>query len=391
MNRAKLYLIISLSVVIVFILIFKMNFSGDFESKDEREESIEVEGNRIRISDKIRNQLYITTQEVDWTSFSNTVLLNGEITVDPDSTQSIGTRLPGRIVQFKKKEGDWVKKGEVLIVLDSPEVAKLRSKYNASLSKFKSSEKNALRVKNLSSMKLASDQEVRNAITEAKNWEMELISDRESMRLMNINPSGSGTQIYFSSPMSGTLTHRLKAPGDIVSEHTNLAIISNLSQVWFEARVFEKDLSRIQLGRQAKIMINAYPNETWLGSVSFIGSGLDRENRSVAARITIPNKEGKLKLGLFGKAILGGEDESLEKAIFIPENSLLQIESNKGVFVALSDLEFEWRILGDESLQNIQNGKIPVLNGLKQGELIVTNGAFALKSLMLKSTFGDTD
>jgi membrane fusion protein, heavy metal efflux system len=393
MNRSKMYLIIGLSLVIIFIFIIKKIQSSSDESfsQDKKEESVQVEGNRIRITDQIRNQLFIATEELDWSDFSSTVSLNGEITIDPDYTQSIGTRLPGRILQFKKKEGDAVKKGEVLIVLDSPEVSKLRSKYNSSLSKFQSSEKNALRIKKLSSMKLASDQELRNAVTESKNWEMEMISDRESMRLMNINPSGSGTQIYFSSPISGTLTQRLKVPGDIVAEHTNLAIVSNLSQLWFEARVFERDLSRIRLGQQANIIINAYPDETWVGTVSFIGSSLDEQNRSVPARITIPNKEGKLKIGLYGKAIFGGKERSSEKAIFIPEESLIQIESNKGVFIALSDMEFEWRILNQESMQDIQKGKIPILTGLNPGELIVTKGSFELKSLMLKSTFGDSD
>jgi len=403
MNNIKKILI--LSAILCLILIIYLTFQKNNKSSISKNLNILTNESNIsetssdavfQLSEDSRYKIPIQVTEASNEEFSSAIELTGEITADPDNTQTIGTRLKGKVLEIRKKEGDFVRKGDIIVVMDSPEVARLKSKYLTSLAKLQATQKNTERVKELVKIKLAADQEARNAEAESLTWEMEVKADKENL-IMNDIPipknnldspsadSNQNTKIYLRSSISGTLIMRHVSPGNIVAENTIFVTVANLNTVWFAARAFENDLKYLKLGENVKVSINAYPDQIFTGKLSFIGSSLEKDTRSVPARITLNNYNNLLKIGLFGKALLNVDSIKQDK-ILIPDTCLLTINGKDGVFIQINDLTYEWKEI---KLGGKQGNLISIEEGLKNGDKIVSSGAYSLKAIFLKHTFGE--
>jgi cobalt-zinc-cadmium efflux system membrane fusion protein len=402
MKRLRLILIIITILLLVGTILYKKFYSSSLtlnsgENSNEKGEDAPLNSdqeNILVLTENTRSKLPIQIIQASEKEYSSRIEISGEIQADPDSTQTIGTRIPGKIIKIYKKEGDTVKKGEILVEMDSPEISRLRSKYQSSNSRYFTAKKNADRIRELTEMKLASDQEARNAEAEAKNWELELKADKEALTTNGISADSSGTRVIYRSPISGHLIRRMVQPGDLVSENTNFLVVANLNSVWFTAQVFEKDLSYLKKGMAVTILLNAYPNQTFTGRLTYIGSSVDSITRTIPARVSVSNSEGLLKIGLFGKAVLNEENPKLGSReaqlvqVMIPESSLLNYNNETAVFIQNSDLEYEWRVV---EVGDPQEGWLPIISGIQKGERVVSNGSYSLKAIFLKSTFGEED
>lgn len=403
MNNIKKILI--LSAILCLILIIYLTFQKNNKSSISKNLNILTNESNIsetssdavfQLSEDSRYKIPIQVTEASNEEFNSAIELTGEITADPDNTQTIGTRLKGKVLEIRKKEGDFVRKGDIIVVMDSPEVARLKSKYLTSLAKLKATQKNTERIKELVKIKLAADQEARNAEAESLTWEMEVKADKENL-IMNDIPipknnldspsadSNQNTKIYLRSSISGTLIMRHVSPGNIVAENTIFVTVANLNTVWFAARAFENDLKYLKLEENVKVSINAYPDQIFTGKLSFIGSSLEKDTRSVPARITLNNYNNLLKIGLFGKALLNVDSIKQDK-ILIPDTCLLTINGKDGVFIQINDLTYEWKEI---KLGGKQGNLISIEEGLKNGDKIVSSGAYSLKAIFLKHTFGE--
>lgn len=403
MNNIKKILI--LSAILCLILIIYLTFQKNNKSSISKNLNILTNESNIsetssdavfQLSEDSRYKIPIQVTEASNEEFNSAIELTGEITADPDNTQTIGTRLKGKVLEIRKKEGDFVRKGDIIVVMDSPEVARLKSKYLTSLAKLQATQKNTERIKELVKIKLAADQEARNAEAESLTWEMEVKADKENL-IMNDIPipknnldspsadSNQNTKIYLRSSISGTLIMRHVSPGNIVAENTIFVTVANLNTVWFAARAFENDLKYLKLGENVKVSINAYPDQIFTGKLSFIGSSLEKDTRSVPARITLNNYNNLLKIGLFGKALLNVDSIKQDK-ILIPDTCLLTINGKDGVFIQINDLTYEWKEI---KLGGKQGNLISIEEGLKNGDKIVSSGAYSLKAIFLKHTFGE--
>jgi cobalt-zinc-cadmium efflux system membrane fusion protein len=157
--------------------------------------------------------------------------------------------------------------------------------------------------------------------------------------------------------------------------------------VWFLARVFEKDLGQLQVGAAADVHLNAYAGEHFTGKVEYIGQQIDPVARTVTARVRLENPKGLLRLGLFGtcQVSLGSGDQAAAKLV-VDHASVTEVGGKSVVFVREKDGAFELHevTLGREAL-----GKVEILAGLREGEEVVTDGVFTLKSMALKGSFGE--
>jgi cobalt-zinc-cadmium efflux system membrane fusion protein len=166
-----------------------------------------------------------------------------------------------------------------------------------------------------------------------------------------------------------------------------LGTIADLSQVWFQARVFEKDLGQLRVGAEADVHLNAYADEHFHGKVEYIGQQIDPVARTVRARIVLENPRGLLRLGLFGTSQISlGKPAKSEARLVVPRSSVTEVGGKAVVFVRESETEFELHqvTLGREAL-----GRVEVLEGLREGEEVVSDGVFTLKSLVMKDSFGE--
>ncbi|MGH7271055.1 MAG: efflux RND transporter periplasmic adaptor subunit, partial [Polyangiaceae bacterium] len=161
-------------------------------------------------------------------------------------------------------------------------------------------------------------------------------------------------------------------------------------EVWFLGRVFEKDLGRIRVGAPAEVELNAYPKEHFTGHVEYLAKQVDPIARTITARIRLTNRNDLLAIGLFGNARVaaGSGDEAKAPTLVVPRDALTEIGGRQALFVREPDGDFELHdvVLGDASL-----GKVQIVSGLREGEQVVVEGVFTLKSAVLKGAFGEEE
>jgi cobalt-zinc-cadmium efflux system membrane fusion protein len=194
----------------------------------------------------------------------------------------------------------------------------------------------------------------------------------------------TSTSTAIRAPFAGVVVAVDAAPGEMIGPDSQLFHVADISEVWVQAEVYEKDLGRIQLGRFASIKVDTYPDREFLGRVSYIGDILDPQTRTVKVRCDLSNPDSRLKLDMFATVLLPTTFN--KDALAIPAEAIQQIEGRNVVFVRTGATAFEQKNV--EIGRTIQ-GVAEVLAGLETGEQVVTKGAFHLKSMVLGAEIGE--
>lgn len=342
---------------------------------------------RVRLTKEVIADAKLQSAPVVKEPLAPTMLLPGEIVSDPDKTARVSTPAAGRLVQISFREGSNVKKGDVLGAIRITDVGKVRSAHNAAVARGASARANADRLQGLADKGLAAKQEALAARAEADALEAEARGLGEELAVLGLGASGTGSEIALRAAVSGVVMSRDAVVGQPVTAEQTIATIADLSEVWFLARVFEKDLGRLNIGSKAEVQLNAYPKERFDGVVEYIGKQLDPVARTLTARIRLANRKDLLRIGLFGSARVAVAEEAKKGPVLVvPQNALTEIGGKTVVFVRHPDNDFELHevVIGESAL-----GKVEVVSGLREGEEVVFDGVFTLKSAVLKSTLAE--
>jgi membrane fusion protein, heavy metal efflux system len=186
------------------------------------------------------------------------------------------------------------------------------------------------------------------------------------------------------APFSGIVTRVEAAPGEMVTPESELFQVADVSQIWVQAEVFEKDLGRLVLGQTASITFDTYPDEEFLGKVTYIGDVLDPQTRTTKVRCELPNPNTRLKLDMFATVHLPTTVD--RDALAIPTEAIQQIDGKNVVFVQQSETKFELRAV---EVGRVIKGLSEILRGLTINEAVVVRGAFHLKSIVLGKELGE--
>ena len=390
----KYYRLLSI-ITILAILVASYSVYKYFSKKQPTvkvTEETPSENGVIKIDSEVSKDVNLHSTQVSTGEFQEAISLIGEVVADPDRVTKISARIPGRVTEVRFIEGARVKKGQVLIVLESPEAARSKSKYLSTLSRVNAVERNAKRIRELVNLKLAAEQEAINAESELKVQESELRADKGNLLALgipvpdttNANSGGDNSgRIEILSPLDGIILSREIVKGSQVDAITSLATIGNLDSVWFMVKLFEKDLGKVAEGDLARVKLNPYPNEEFEGRLMYIGNQIDLGSRTVSGRIVLKNKNNMAKIGLFGTAELYTSDYNV---LVVPVDAIAPMQGKDYVFVEEKPGEYKAR---EVKLGRKNSTIVEVLSGLTTGEYIVDQGIFTLKSKFLKSTFGE--
>lgn len=193
----------------------------------------------------------------------------------------------------------------------------------------------------------------------------------------------SASQDVLRAPFSGVVTGFQAAEGELIQPEDEVFCIADLSTVWVLANVYEKDLAVVRVGQPVEVRTVSYPNQVFPGSVNYISDVIDPQTRTVKVRCLVRNPQTRLKLEMFVTVSIGTDTSS--STVVVPREALQEIDGASVVFVRRSETEFEKRPV----VTRTQSGDwVSVRDGLQEGELVVSQGAFALKSALLRERFG---
>ncbi|MBK7580626.1 MAG: efflux RND transporter periplasmic adaptor subunit [Myxococcales bacterium] len=336
---------------------------------------------RVALSTEVMEAAGIKTLRIRRSRLDAGLSLPGEIVADPDRSARIASPVAGRIERVEFREGDSVKKGQLLAVLRVPEVGRLRASQTIAMTKSKTARANAQRLRALVGKGLAAEQQALDAETEADSLDAEATGLRSQLAALG---SGGAASVTLRAPVSGTVLSRDAIVGQPVGTEHTLGSIADLSEVWFVGRVFEKDLGRLRVGASADVDLNAYAKRSFSGSLEYIGQQVDPVARTLTARVRLKNPEAVLRIGLFGAARVAADgNEAGAEVLAVPHAALTEIAGKTAVFVRHGEFEFERH---DVTVGRSGVGSTEIVAGLSDGEVIVVEGVFAVKSALLRST-----
>jgi cobalt-zinc-cadmium efflux system membrane fusion protein len=197
-------------------------------------------------------------------------------------------------------------------------------------------------------------------------------------------PELLGKLLELKAPIDGRITERKSTVGEHIGKETEVYTISDPTNLWVLAEVKERDIGAVQVGQEATFTALAYPGETFRGKVVLLGNRVETESRTLEVRIEVNNADGRLKPGMFADVEIA--TTAIKDVLVISDQALQTLEDEQIVFVAVSDTKFEKRVV---KVGLEQHGRVQILEGIKEGERVVTEGSFILKSELLKGELGE--
>ena len=333
------------------------------------------QGDTIFVSEQSVINSKIKLQTIALQEYSSEFNATGMVKAIAGQMAEISPLFDGRVTKSFVKLGQKVNAGSPIFELHSAEFSETVKNYYQSLQAKKLKESNYLRQKDLLKNGVSSTKDMEEAETD---YEM-AVKDYEnavmSLKVLNINPAkmNMGQALTVVSPIAGEVVQMNMVIGQYVkSDGEPLAIVAELSKVWVVAQIKEKHIGSIRKEDKVEIRTDANPEQMITGQVAHISELLDEETRSVQVLIVCDNKDRSLKPGMFANVhFISFPKES----IVIPSTALLQNEEKSYVFVQAEKGKFVKR---EVEAKTANQQEIAILNGLKTGDVIVSEGGIYL-------------
>jgi cobalt-zinc-cadmium efflux system membrane fusion protein len=303
------------------------------------------------------------------------LVLPAMVEADPARTATVIPQLSGRVTELKVHLGDRVAKGQVLVVIDSADLAQAYDDYDKAADASKLTQKNLGRQTQQSAIGVASDRDLDQARSDDAQAQAELVRTRAHLNVLGvpIDSRGPARRLIVRAPFGGSITSLSVAPDTTINDPTApLMTIADLSTVWVTAMVAEKDLGAIAKDQDAEVDLVAYPDRTLHGKVSFVSDVIEADSRRDKIRIAFANQSYALKPNMFASVTLIGASQS---QVVLPSSALLMNNDRTSVFVATAPWTFERRSV-DPLLE--EGSSVAIRSGVKPGEQVVVKGGILL-------------
>ncbi|MCG9971821.1 efflux RND transporter periplasmic adaptor subunit [Christiangramia crocea] len=284
------------------------------------------------------------------------ISLSGKIKENEEANAVQSSHVGGRIEKlYVTYTGEKVNRGQVLATIYSPDLV--------------AAQQELLTAARLKESQPALYKAVRNKL---KYWKL---NDAQIDKIEASGEVRENLPVY--ATVSGTVTEKLVQEGDYVKQGQPLYKIANLNTVWAIFDAYESQISNLNVGQEMKITANAYPDKEFSGKISFIDPLLDESSRTVKVRVELKNTDDMLKPGMFVQAELERPEGVQEGSILIPRSAVLWTGTRSLVYVKSSPDEPVFQ-MKEVKLGDALDNSYEVLEGLSDGDEVVTNGTFTV-------------
>lgn len=295
-------------------------------------------------------------------------------TVFPDVAREIPviSLANGRVVDIKARLDDNVKKGQLLFSVQSPDVTTAFNTYVKAVTDEQVANKAYLRADDLFKHGVISQAMLEQAEGTEKDAKADLEAADAQLKIFGLDRAHPTDLVHIYAPTSGVIIGQnvtnAAAAGVTLSGTATAFTIADLSTVWILCDVYENDIPKLQLGQEARIKVDAYPDRMLKGRISDIGPVLDPSLRTAKVRLEVSNP-GMLKLGMFVTATF----TSLKKDKFttVPADAVLHLHDRDWVYIPVGDNQFKRAEVSAGKM--LEGNRQEILSGIQPGTRVVTN------------------
>lgn len=313
----------------------------------------------------------IKTDTAQVRDFYPAVKASGTVALNQKTYVKVTPRVPGRIEKVLAFEGDRIRAGQELFWLWSPELMAAQAEYLQILARLPADGRPAV----------TEDERLHAGLLRSSEAKLKTLGFEEG-DLAAIKKSGEPLPVLaVRAPITGTIVESEASVGTAADTGTCLCAIADLSSLWVLVNIFDADLSSVEVGDRTEITVTAYPGVTFPGTLVLVGAIVDEATRTVKGRVETANASGKLKPGMYGEVRIIARTPV--RILAVPEAAVRTMAGKTVVFLPSAGGTFARREV--RTGRQIE-GYVEIVEGLREGDRVVTDGSLDIKAEMLKGT-----
>ena len=335
--------------------------------------------------DQIR-ALGVVVAEAGPGKLETSLTLPGEIILNDDAHALVTPYVSGYVKEIRKRQGDAVRKGEVMAILESPELADAGAAYLAARERVLLAEKTFEREASLWRKKISPEQDYLASKTALAGARIGARSARQKLMALGLSKAAIGrlprradvslTRYEIVSPLNGQILEKNLSLGEMVESTTSVYRVADMNTVWVRMNLLQKQLPHLKKGMAVYIWGDeSMPAAT--GRLMFIAPLVGQETRTAIGRATLSNPDGEWRPGLFVNARIKAGEKHIP--LMIPKKAVQNIGEESMVFVPAQG-GFEGKVV---TTGQSDETHVEIISGLSPGEPYVTHGAFELKATLM--------
>ena len=367
--------------------------SDNDHSSDELNE--EEHSDEIVIKPEIMAEVDLKIVPIGKRKFEQINTYPGKVAPRPDGEALVGSLVGGRVVEITVGLGDRVSKGISLCKIESPEIGSVQSAYIRAVAQNNLTQKDLIRHQKLIAENIGSEKTLLEKEAAAKSAQAELAASERALysigfskseiTVLMTNHSTSGI-LTLKSPIAGTVTDWSIRLGQRVEPNSDLFHIVDLSRLWVQISLYEKDLAYIRNDQSVEIIPQSLQGNTFQGKIVRIGRKVKGETRTIDCYVDVANPEGILIPNLFVTCRVQVGTDADDEVLAVPEDAVIMDQhGDRAVYIEHEPQRF---VLKEVETGRSSSGWVEVIDGLKAGDRVVFKGAFFIKSEVAKGSFG---
>jgi cobalt-zinc-cadmium efflux system membrane fusion protein len=367
---------------VLFVLIMYTNGFGLFGRNDhgtQESGALVRQGDSIFIPAGSSLRTRVAVEAATAQPVSTQLLTPGIVESDPAVTAAVLAPLTGRVEELPVELGRRVTRGQVVAVLDSPDLAQAYDDNAKALDALALTTKNLERQEQQLKIGVISDRDLDQARSDHTQAQAEAMRTRAHLVALGAGAGPSADdgsapgRLIVRAPVSGSVTSLNVARGNMLNDASApLMTIADLSTVWVTALVAEKDLDGVKAGQAAEVALSAYPGKVLHGRVTSVADVIEPDSRRDKVRIALPNADYALRPNMFATVTLLGPSAA---QVIVPTSALLMNNDRTSVFVATAPWTFKRRVV---EVRLGEGSTAVILGGVSAGEQVVVRGGILL-------------
>ena len=361
-------------LLVLFLLTHGFGLLGRGSSPEEAPAMVR-KGNQIFVPESSALRQRLTVMPAPTRLESGRITAPGVVEADPARTVAVLSSGAGRVQSLKVALGDRVRRGAVLAVIDSPDLAQAYDDNDKAASSARLAATNLKRAEEQFKIGATAQRDLDQARNDNAQAAAEYARTRARLRAMGGPEDARGAErlLTVRAPMNGSVTVLATAPGAQINDITQpIMTIADLSVVWVTALVAEKDVAVLAPGQDAEVSVTAYPGRPLHGKVLFVPDVIEADSRRNKTRIAFENPDNALKPNMFTTVTLYGPAHT---RVVLPSSALLMNNDRTTVFIATAPWTFERRTV--EPLLE-ESSQVAIASGVQPGEQVVVRGGILL-------------